>query len=322
MSVERLKFWCQHVLPLVYDDSLSYYEAICKVVDKLNETITYVNTFTDNFHEYVDSSVNAIDVKLTNQMNALQNKIDSQIADFQKEINAKLDEMNVILEESKAYVDESVRQNMMWVQKQISVLKMDVANDLDTLRKYSDYQDGLLYSYIDTEIKKVIGMIPEITTTIVVNPITGKQEKIQETINYLTYVFKYFAWDCRNYDSSDITADSFDNSKITAYKFDVYGYKLLGTDYRFIMRSPVSGVYTNYKNVIMWLIDLQRPNVLTAQGLDDLEYTATSLDNLNANAFQRDFNNITEPIVNNNMSFDYMYPKKEHFIVPYEQGLY
>lgn len=25
------KFWCQKALPLVYDDSLSYYEVLCKL---------------------------------------------------------------------------------------------------------------------------------------------------------------------------------------------------------------------------------------------------------------------------------------------------
>jgi hypothetical protein len=33
------KFWCQKVLPLVYDDSLSYYEVLCKVVKYINELI-------------------------------------------------------------------------------------------------------------------------------------------------------------------------------------------------------------------------------------------------------------------------------------------
>lgn len=32
-------FWCQKVLPLVYDESLSYYEVLCKVRYKLNELI-------------------------------------------------------------------------------------------------------------------------------------------------------------------------------------------------------------------------------------------------------------------------------------------
>lgn len=33
------KFWSQKVLPLVYDDSLSYYEVLCKVVKYINDLI-------------------------------------------------------------------------------------------------------------------------------------------------------------------------------------------------------------------------------------------------------------------------------------------
>lgn len=39
MRVNKLKFWCQKVLPLVYDDSLSYYEVLCKLANKINEII-------------------------------------------------------------------------------------------------------------------------------------------------------------------------------------------------------------------------------------------------------------------------------------------
>ena len=41
------RFWCQKVLPLVYDDSLSYYELLCKVVGKLNELADNQNNLSD-----------------------------------------------------------------------------------------------------------------------------------------------------------------------------------------------------------------------------------------------------------------------------------
>ena len=50
VSMDKLKpfkFWCQKVLPLVYDDSLSYYEVLCKVVDYLNKVIEDDNTFVN-----------------------------------------------------------------------------------------------------------------------------------------------------------------------------------------------------------------------------------------------------------------------------------
>ena len=37
--MEAFKFWCHKVLPLVYDNSLSYYEVLCKVVDYVNNLI-------------------------------------------------------------------------------------------------------------------------------------------------------------------------------------------------------------------------------------------------------------------------------------------
>ena len=38
-KVPHFRFWCQKVLPLVYDNSLSYYEVLCKVVHYINKLI-------------------------------------------------------------------------------------------------------------------------------------------------------------------------------------------------------------------------------------------------------------------------------------------
>lgn len=38
-TLRHFRFWCQSVLPLVYDDSLSYYEVLCKVVNYINNLI-------------------------------------------------------------------------------------------------------------------------------------------------------------------------------------------------------------------------------------------------------------------------------------------
>lgn len=50
-SIKTFRFWCQKVLPLVYDDSLSYYEVLCKVVDYLNKVIEDDNKFIDELAE-------------------------------------------------------------------------------------------------------------------------------------------------------------------------------------------------------------------------------------------------------------------------------
>ena len=46
-NFKYFRFWCQKVLPLVYDDSLSYYEILCKVVN-------YINNIIDNEKEITE----------------------------------------------------------------------------------------------------------------------------------------------------------------------------------------------------------------------------------------------------------------------------
>lgn len=40
--MDELKIFVQKVLPLVYDQSLSYYEVLGKVTNKINELIDYI----------------------------------------------------------------------------------------------------------------------------------------------------------------------------------------------------------------------------------------------------------------------------------------
>ena len=64
-NLTKFKFWCYKVLPLVYDDSLSYYEVLCKVVDYINELIEQDKIFG----EELDS--------LRNDLTTVQNWIDN-----------------------------------------------------------------------------------------------------------------------------------------------------------------------------------------------------------------------------------------------------
>lgn len=49
------RFWCQKVLPIVYDDSLSYYELLNKVVVYLNNVISDFGSMADNLDEVVET---------------------------------------------------------------------------------------------------------------------------------------------------------------------------------------------------------------------------------------------------------------------------
>lgn len=47
------------ILPLTYDDSLSYYEQVCKLTTKMNEIVNFINTNVNGaLKEYIDAQFN------------------------------------------------------------------------------------------------------------------------------------------------------------------------------------------------------------------------------------------------------------------------
>lgn len=104
----QFRFWCQKVLPVVYDDSLSYYELLCKVVNYLNETIQNL--------ELVGTDMS----NLYTAYNELQGYVNSYFGniDVQNEINTKLNVMasdgslsaliKPLFDTYKVYIDETI----------------------------------------------------------------------------------------------------------------------------------------------------------------------------------------------------------------------
>ena len=94
------KFWCHKVLPLVYDDSLSYYEAICKFMQKLNEVISALNNNAECIDELqgkyiiLQKNFDALEVKweefktyIENKFNTFKTEITTREENFETRIN-------------------------------------------------------------------------------------------------------------------------------------------------------------------------------------------------------------------------------------------
>lgn len=53
IHVEKIRYWCNKILPLAYDDSLSYYEVLARVQEKINKLIQAHNELPDYIKEAV-----------------------------------------------------------------------------------------------------------------------------------------------------------------------------------------------------------------------------------------------------------------------------
>lgn len=78
-SIRPFRYWVQKALPLVYDDSLSYYELLCKVVD-------YINNLTTDVNQMI-TIVNRVEGIIDDTETALQNALETGVSNFETAIN-------------------------------------------------------------------------------------------------------------------------------------------------------------------------------------------------------------------------------------------
>lgn len=136
-DLRPFRFWCQKVLPLVYDDSLSYYEVLCKLVDYLNKTMEDVGILHDDvdalhtayqqLQSYVNDYFSTLDVQ-----QEIDNKLDVMAEDGTLDelllpyFNAYKTEINGIVEEQTQNINSfetSVNDSISTQNGRISVLE-------------------------------------------------------------------------------------------------------------------------------------------------------------------------------------------------------
>ena len=91
--IDKLKYWCNKILPLVYDDSLSYYEVLCKTSAKLNEVIDSTNGLLDVWNTYkndIDTAFGNYTSGLDKKFAELSAKIDRDFDNYRYRVNDEI----------------------------------------------------------------------------------------------------------------------------------------------------------------------------------------------------------------------------------------
>lgn len=88
--IDNLRYWCHKILPLVYDDSLSYYEVLCKTSAKLNEVIDSTNRLLNAWNTYkndIDKAFGDYTAGLDKKFDGLTDKIDADFLRYKDTVN-------------------------------------------------------------------------------------------------------------------------------------------------------------------------------------------------------------------------------------------
>lgn len=189
--IKNLNVSCNRIsktLPLAFDESLSYLEMLCAMLDKLNETIEQVNKNTEVANHFEE---------LLQEIEEEVNRLEQEYIEFKESIEEEID----------------IKFNQMY-----SSLTMYVENQIAILR----YEIQTKYNELDQKINDIIA--GDIN---VYDPTTGLLSPIQVVINNLFNINRNEAITATEFDGLELTATEFDAKEITAFNFDVYGKTIL-----------------------------------------------------------------------------------------------
>lgn len=128
----KVKTYCAKVLPLVFDNSLSYYEFLCKMCHKLNETIDALNAENLNIIEFthmvqleIEKFEKYIDERLTN----FENNMKAEWEEYKAAINAAFEEFKNQMRtewEQEKEINKNFRENLL---SEFNTLKKDIISE-------------------------------------------------------------------------------------------------------------------------------------------------------------------------------------------------
>lgn len=248
--------YCQHVLPLVYDDSLSYYEVLCKITSKINEIIEAYATSEDKMKEIVTAAI--AEFKLY---------VDEENLKQDENARKKYDEINEDILKLSIKINENFAQTLKIIEEKNLVLKIWVANEINALKDWiEDFAIGKIYIF---------------------NPLKGETTLIQTAVNDIYQHMRYGALTAYEYDRLNLSAGNYTKYAINAITFDCNAKN--------IFRTAAIGVFNTYGLFqtlacsLSCILDRTKNDSLNAGEYDALELSAESYAEKNMDAYEYDF---------------------------------
>lgn len=162
-NVPNIHYWTQRVLPLVFDESLSYVEKINKLEYNINELINNYNSFGQN----VVTEINSFEEETTNQINSFIQQITNEINTFKSDITNQLNTFETTITNRQNAFETRI---LELTEEFETTINNDIATFKQTITAQQEEFENRVNSDINT-MQEVVNEIPNTVTT-QVNAIT------------------------------------------------------------------------------------------------------------------------------------------------------
>ena len=243
-------YWnCFKVLPTIYDDSLSYYEVLCKLTYTIDQVIKKLDTDYNEFYAYVDKKT----------LEALQNSksyTDSEIDKLESHLNESIVMLIQMTNNSNEYIKEWVNEQIAflieWVAKHGDnvLVTNPITGELDSIQNvlneyYNVFNcnaltcieyDSLGLTCQDYDNKELTVIMYDYYAKkylwyngdlIMFHPVTGVKTCYKNVVDFLIDQHKEDCLTCNGYNEKELTTSGYDSFNLTTYDYDWHSTILL-----------------------------------------------------------------------------------------------
>lgn len=220
--ITPVKFWVQKVLPLVYDDSLSYVEVLSKFGDKLNELIAIVNYQGNGIYGYIKEQLDIYQKAWQAELQNVTQEMIQQISSNNQIINQRIDTLTNNLNGQLTAFEGTVTQKLEDQSVAIAAMEAKVTEQIATVTALIANTDKANRAWTLQQIELALSKLPDDLPP-VVDPTDGKLENVQIALNHMWDAIRENALTAQEYDNLELTAAAYDAYNLTAVAYDRYG---------------------------------------------------------------------------------------------------
>lgn len=155
-NIPFLRFWCQKVLPAVYDQSLSYYEALCKMGAFLNKMLEELEKMQDNIdalHEafvklqaWVNAEIERFETDMENRFNEFKQEIYDLFEQYKEEADTYINEqLNKYKQETTEWLSQKFEEYKAQANQYIDQIFQQYKNE--TNQEFNNWKQEFTNQY-------------------------------------------------------------------------------------------------------------------------------------------------------------------------------
>lgn len=201
-GIPYLRFWCQKVLPAVYDQSLSYYEVLCKLAAFLNKMLEELEKMQDNIdalhkaykdlQDWVNAEIARFEAHMEQHFDDLTKELWNKFEQYKNDTNTTLQQWfneyatNTTNNLNKKFEDFVTNANTR-IDQMFNTYTTNTNNDFNTWKTDFTNQYNQWKADVDGQISNINSNISSLTTRV-----TALENMIKKypNFNYKSFTMK------------------------------------------------------------------------------------------------------------------------------------